>query len=445
MLTSKTLSATALIRLASGFAATEITTTAALTVKAAHFAALAKGFATAKAFTIAAGGELTRRCSAKVAATAFAIAKTTAGTKVTAAAFTIAKATASTKATTITTCITEIALGTVTKAGTLAVTAKAAASSTAKPALAAIAAAAAKTTLAAWCAFAAATAEATAVVATCTTAAFGAAGEALLWLQSFNGLGFELQAGKAFNIKNTAAVTEFGKGHGHDFAPSAAGAANAVGVVLGLHGQAVVEDVGDGGYVNAACGHVGGNQNLNLPFTQCPQTAVAQPLAQCAMQSGGRETGFCQVLRQAVALHLRGGKHDGLVDGGVTQPVVQQLALVLGMVSPVQFLLDVVVALLGRGDGDFLHIGTAGVHHAHGQLLNERRKGGAEHHGLLALGGHLVNLFQIIGKTQVEHAVGLSDHQELHLVQLDLQAALQVQQTARRGHDQIGVLQLGNL
>ena len=267
----------------------------------------------------------------------------------------------------------------------------------------------------------------------------------MLWLQPFNGLGFELQAGKAFNIKNTAAVTEFGKGHGHAFAPSAAGAANAVGVVLGLHGQAVVEDVGDGGHINTACRHVGGNQNLNLPFTQCPQTAVAQPLAQCAMQSGGRETGLCQVLRQAVALHLGGGKHDGLVDGGVTQPVVQQLALVLGMVSPVQFLLDVVVALLGRGDGDFLHIGTAVVHHAHGQLLNARRKGGAEHHGLLALGGHLVNLFQIIGKTQVEHAVGLIDHQELHLVQLDLQAALQVQQTARRGHDQIGVLQLGNL
>ena len=284
MLTCKTLAATGFIRLASGFATTEITTAAALTVKAAHFAALAKGFATAKAFAIAAGGELTRRCSAKVAATAFAIAKTTAGTKVTAAAFTtasfaIAKATASTKATTITTCITEIALGTVTKAGTLAITAKAAASSTAKPALAAIAAAAAKPTLAAWRAFAAATAEATAVVATCTTAAFGAAGEALLWLQSFNGLGFELQAGKAFNIKNTAAVTEFGKGHGHAFAPSAAGAANAVGVVLGLHGQAVVEDVGDGGHVNTACGYVGGHQNLNLPFTQCPQTAVAQPLA----------------------------------------------------------------------------------------------------------------------------------------------------------------------
>ena len=281
MLTCKTLAATGFIRLASGFATTKITTAAALTVKAAHFAALAKGFATAKAFAIAAGGELTRRCSAKVAATAFAIAKTTAGTKVTAAAFTIAKATASTKATTITTCITEIALGTVTKAGTLAVTAKAAASSTgtAKPALAAIAAAAAKPTLAAWRAFVAATAEATAVVATRTTAAFGAAGEALLWLQPFNGLGFELQAGKAFNIKNTAAVTEFGKGHGHAFTPSAAGAANAVGVVLGLHGQAVVEDVGDGGHVNTACGYVGGNQNLNLPFTQCSQTAVAQPLA----------------------------------------------------------------------------------------------------------------------------------------------------------------------
>jgi hypothetical protein len=88
---------------------------------------------------------------------------------------------------------------------------------------------------------------------------------------------------------------------------------------------------------------------------------------------------------------------------------------------------------------------AAVVHHAHGQLLDARRKRGAEHHGLLALGRQLVDLGQIVGEAQVQHAVGFVDHQELHLVELDLHGALQIQQTARRGHHEVGVLQLGDL
>ena len=53
------------------------------------------------------------------------------------------------------------------------------------------------------------------------------------------------------------------------------------------------------------------------------------------MQGHGRETVLLQVVGQAVALDLRAGKHDGLVDGGIAQPMVQQAALVLGVVGPV--------------------------------------------------------------------------------------------------------------
>src|SRR5690606_34816553 len=57
----------------------------------------------------------------------------------------------------------------------------------------------------------------------------------------------------------------------------------------------------------------------------------------------------------------------------------------------------------------------------------------------------LVDFSQVIGKTEVEHAVGFVHHQELNLVELDLHGALQVEQAAGRGHDQVGVLQLGDL
>ena len=101
--------------------------------------------------------------------------------------------------------------------------------------------------------------------------------------------------------------------------------------------------------------------------------------------------------------------------------------------------------LLRRIDLQFAHRRAALVHHAHGQLLDARREGRAEHHGLAALLRQSMDFGEVIGKAEVEHAVGLVDHQKLHILQTQLSAALQVEQTTRRGHHEVGVLQLGNL
>jgi len=121
--------------------------------------------------------------------------------------------------------------------------------------------------------------------------------------------------------------------------------------------------------------------------------------------------------------------------------VVQQLALVLGAVAPVQALLDVHMAVLRGVDLHPLRL----AHDARGQRLDARRKGGAEHHGLAPGGGEAVDFGQVVGKAEVEHAVGLIDHQKLHLIEHQLAAALQIEQAARRGHHEVGVLQFGDL
>src|SRR3990167_11292665 len=77
-------------------------------------------------------------------------------------------------------------------------------------------------------------------------------GHALGRLETGDDLGLELLAAVTFDVKNLAAVTELGKRHGQAVAAGAAGAAGAVRVVLGLHGQAGGEGVGDGGDVDAA-------------------------------------------------------------------------------------------------------------------------------------------------------------------------------------------------
>ena len=269
--------------------------------------------------------------------------------------------------------------------------------------------------------------------------------KALLGLHAWNHLGLDGLFGEELDVTDLAAVAEFGKGHGQTVTPGAAGAANAVGVVLGLHRQAEVEDVGDGGHVDAASGHIGGHQNLHLPIAQRHQAAVAQPLAEGAVQGHGGKAGLLQFGGQAVALDLGAGEHDGLVDGRVAQPVVEQLALVLGVVGPEQHLFDVGMFFLRAVDLHFVHARTIVMHDTHGQLLDARRKCRTEHHGLSPLAGELVDLGQVVGEAQVQHAIGLVDHQKLDLIELDLHRALQVQQTAGGGHHQMGVLQLGDL
>ena len=93
-----------------------------------------------------------------------------------------------------------------------------------------------------------------------------------------------------------------------------------------------------------------------------------------------------------------------------------------------------------------IHLHALGrAHHALCQLLDARRKGGAEHHRLRACAGELVDLGQIVRETEVEHAVALVHHQKAYLIEFDLARALQIQQASRRCDHQIGVLQLGQL
>ena len=120
-----------------------------------------------------------------------------------------------------------------------------------------------------------------------------------------------------------------------------------MGVVFGLHGQTKVEHVRDGGHVNAACCHIGGHQDLNLAIAQSHQAAIAQTLTQSAVQGNSIKAILLQVCCQTIALNLRAGKHNGLIDGRVTQPMVEQFAFVLCVVGPEQNLLDVAVLLLG--------------------------------------------------------------------------------------------------
>jgi hypothetical protein len=169
----------------------------------------------------------------------------------------------------------------------------------------------------------------------------------LFGFHAWNHFSFERLTAVSLNVQNFATIANFGKGDGQTIATGTACTTNAVCVVFGFHRQTKVEHVRDGGHVNAAGCYIGGDQNLNLTVAQSHQAAIAQTLAQGAVQSDGIKAILLQVSSQSIALNLGAGKHNGLVDGGITQPMVKQLAFVLRVVGPEQNLFDIAVLFLG--------------------------------------------------------------------------------------------------
>jgi hypothetical protein len=117
----------------------------------------------------------------------------------------------------------------------------------------------------------------------------------LFGLHTGNDFSFKRLTAVGLNVQNFATIANFSKGDGQAIATCTTCTANAVGVVFGLHGQTKVEHVRDGGHVNAAGCYIGGDQDLNLAVAQSHQAAIAQALAQSAVQSNGIKTILLQV------------------------------------------------------------------------------------------------------------------------------------------------------
>ena len=229
-------------------------------------------------------------------------------------------------------------------------------------------------------------------------------------------------------------VAALGQRDGAARAAGAAGAADAVHVVLGLERQTVVDDVGDGGHVNAARGHVGGHQDAQMARAQTLQHAVAPALRHAAVQRRHRVAQVGQAVGQAIGIDLGAGEHHGLVHIAFGQQVVQQGVLVVEVVGPQDLLGDVLVLLGVRGDLDALDIVLL---QALGQAADFTGEGGAGHQGLAVARQALGDVLDVLDEAHVEHAVGFVEHQHLDVVEHGLAALQVVDQAAGRGDQDV--------
>src|SRR5690606_21035918 len=125
-----------------------------------------------------------------------------------------------------------------------------------------------------------------------------------LGLQAFDDFGRYGLADEVFNAAHFVAFGMRGQGVGQSAASGAAGTANTVDVVFGLHGQVVIDGVADALHVDTAGGHIGGNQNAQLAFLQHAQGTGALTLVHVTMQGSGGKALVSQAVGQIVGATL---------------------------------------------------------------------------------------------------------------------------------------------
>jgi len=163
------------------------------------------------------------------------------------------------------------------------------------------------------------------------------------------------------------------EGKGNPLASHAAGAADAVDVIVAELGDIEVDDVRDAGHVDAAADDVGGDQALHLTFAELEHDPVAGRLGQVAVDAGDRLDLVGQAALHLVGAALRAAKDDRLLGVFALEQPDQQLEFALRVDREVELLDCLDRDVLGR---KVQHLGI--VHVTAGEPLDRWRHRGAE-------------------------------------------------------------------
>mmetsp|Transcript_75728 Transcript_75728/g.201272 ORF Transcript_75728/g.201272 Transcript_75728/m.201272 type:complete len:332 (-) Transcript_75728:128-1123(-) len=191
----------------------------------------------------------------------------------------------------------------------------------------------------------------------------------------------------------------------------AAGAADAVNVRLAARGTVVVDHVPHVPDVQPALGHVSGDQHRLVAVLELLQHPVALLLRLVAVEREAGPAVDAQFSRQRVAAPLRAAEDEQLraVHQVLQEP--DELGLLGLLIAHDHVLVDERVRLARLDEGAaHLHQQGAGQQEARRERLDLRRPRRREHERL-AVGAHLLQQpAQLRLKAEVQHAVGLVDH-----------------------------------
>ena len=212
----------------------------------------------------------------------------------------------------------------------------------------------------------------------------------------------------------------------------AARSADAVHVVFRHIGNFVIHDMGQVFNVNAAGCDIGGDQDPNVAALESSQGLSASSLALVAMQCHRLDAVFGQVVGHIVRAKLGASEHQNLT------PVVQiddvhQHFFLLATTHWVNDLRDSLHSGVARRDLNALWV----LQKRGSQVANFIAEGGRKQQALFFFWHQGQDFFHIMNEAHVEHAVGFVQDQNFNAGQIEQALALQVEQTAWGGYQDI--------
>ena len=239
----------------------------------------------------------------------------------------------------------------------------------------------------------------------------------------------DAHVGEALDVADLEKLAAGDEGEGHAAAPRAAGAADAVDVVLDVVGEVVVEDGLDVVHVDAARGHVGGDEEFEAGLAELVHHAVALGLVHVAVQTFGGVALRVQVFDEFVH-HALGVAED---DAELEVVNVDEAGEDFDFPAAVHLEVDLLDG--GDGHGRLLHADVLrGLGVALDEVADGPRHGGAEEDGLARGGRGLEDVLDVVAEAHVQHDVGLVEDEHLELVEAQ-GAALHVVHDAAGGAD----------
>ena len=222
------------------------------------------------------------------------------------------------------------------------------------------------------------------------------------------------------------------------------GAPDAVHVGLVVLGALVVDHVRHVGDVDAAGGDVGGHEDVGLTAAEALQRLLPQHLGEVAVDRGGAEAALGEVVGDSLRRPLRAAEdhHPVAVLG------LQDAGHDLGLVEVVRLIDELGRRRHRRGVLGGLGADVDRVPQVPpGQRDDGGRHGRREEHRLAELGGLGEDALDVGQEAQVEHLVGLVQHEHLDVAEVQGPTVGQVEQPARRADDDLDAvgqcLQLG--
>ncbi|MNO99419.1 hypothetical protein D3C76_911880 [compost metagenome] len=206
-------------------------------------------------------------------------------------------------------------------------------------------------------------------------------------------------------------------------------------VVLGDDGQVEVDHQRHLLDIQAAGGDVGGDEEVHLAGLEPLQRAQACRLRLVAVDRVGGQARLLQQADQFLDALAGLGEDQRLAPAVGLLQVQEQLGLAL-LVHRHQPLLHRLRRGVARGDLDGQRI----AQQSGGHLADGVGEGRGEQQGLPARGQRGEQLVQLAGEAEVEHAVGLVEHQGLQLGELHRVLPVQVEQPPRRRHQHVDTL-----